>query len=42
MRESKNFIDVLDMETPRTNKLRSAEAPAKEKEQISPQGESWL
>lgn len=42
MKESKNFIDVLDMETARTKKLRSAEAPAKEKEHISPQGESWL
>lgn len=42
MRESKNFIDILDMETPRTKKLKSAGVPAKEKEHISPQGESWL
>lgn len=42
MRERKDFIDVLDVETPRTKKLRSAEAPAKEKEHISPWGESWL
>lgn len=35
-------MEVLDMETPRTKKLRSAEAPAKAKEHISPQGESWL
>lgn len=42
MRESKNSIDVLDMETPRVKKLRFAEASAKGKEHISPEGVSWL
>lgn len=42
MREHKDFIDILDVETPRTKKLRFAEAPLKKKEHISPQGESWL
>lgn len=40
MRELKDFIDVLDVETPRTKKLRSVEVPVKEKKHISLQEES--
>lgn len=42
MRERRDFIDIVDVESPRTKKLRSAEAPVKKREHISPQGESWL
>jgi len=42
MRERKDFTDELDVETPRTKKLRSAETSVKEKEHFSPRGESWL